>query len=61
MNYILYSGYVLYFNKPDSSYRVLTRESFNIDSFEQMKNKGQIDDYIIDDIGVQITKKIPYE
>jgi hypothetical protein len=52
------SGYVIRFDEPDMNGRVFTKNSFNYSQFDKMKERGDIVDYLVDDKGVKIIKRI---
>lgn len=54
---VVCSGYVIRFNEPDLNGNIILKESVNADNFEQMKIRGEIVDYEIDEKGVKVTKK----
>lgn len=54
---VIYSGYILRFNEPDLNGNIVLKESINLDNFEQMKIRGEIVDFEIDDNGVKVIKK----
>ena len=55
---VVYSGYAILFNEPDSDGNVILQNSFNVKDFEQMKIEGNIIDYEIDNKGVKVTKRM---
>jgi hypothetical protein len=52
------SGYVIRFDEPDMNGQVFTKNSFNYSQFDKMKERGDIVDYLVDDKGVKIIKRI---
>ena len=54
---VMCSGYVVRFNEPDLNGNIIKKEAINLDNFQQMKIRGEIIDYEIDDNGVKIIKK----
>ena len=54
---VMCSGYVVRFNEPDLNGNIILKEAVNFDNFQQMKIRGEIVDYEIDDNGVKVIKK----
>ena len=54
---VMCSGYVVRFNEPDLKGNVILKEAVNFDNFQQMKIRGEIVDFEIDDNGVKVIKK----
>jgi hypothetical protein len=52
------SVYVIRFDEPDMNGQVFTKNSFNYSQFDKMKERGDIVDYLVDDKGVKIIKRI---
>lgn len=50
--------WALRFNEVDSEGNMVLKSAVNIDDLEQMKIKGEIVDYEINDIGLKITKQV---
>ena len=57
---IVYSGYVMKFNEPDFNGNIIKKEAVNFEQFKQMKIRGDIINYEIDEIGVSIVKKFEF-
>lgn len=55
---VLSCGYALRFNEPDSEGNAILSNSFDAKEFEQMKIAGDIIDYVVDDKGVKVTKRV---
>lgn len=51
-------GYVVTFDTPDLNGVIITKESIDLSNFENLKLRGDIVDYEINDTGVLITKAI---
>jgi hypothetical protein len=49
-------GYIMIFDKPDLNGIAISKKAINLDDFEQMKKRGDIIDYEIDEKGIKITK-----
>jgi len=56
----LYTGYIIIFDQPDNNNIIYTKQSIDLNLFENMKISGNIINYIIDDIGVKITKNYDF-
>ncbi len=54
---VMCSSYFVRFNEPDLNGNVMLKEAINLDNFQQMKIRGEIVDYEIDDNGVRVIKK----
>jgi dihydrofolate reductase len=52
-----YSGYAVRFNEPNLNGIIIKKEAINLDNFQQMKIRGDIIDYTIDENGVKVIKK----
>jgi len=55
---MIYTGYALRFNEPDSNGNVILASAFDAKDFDKMKESGNIMDYQIDNIGVMIMKTL---
>ena len=54
---VMCSGYVVRFNEPDLNGNMIKKGAINLDNFQQMKIRGEIIDYKIDENGVKVIKK----
>lgn len=54
---VMCSGYVVRFNEPDINGNIIKKEAIN---FQQMKIRGEIIDYEIDENGVRVIKKFNF-
>ena len=54
---VMYSNYVVKFNEPDLNGNIIKKEAINLENFQQMKIRGEIIDYEIDENGVKVIKK----
>jgi hypothetical protein len=54
---VMCSGYVIRFNEADTNGIIISKNTINVNDFEQMKVSGRIVDYEIDDNGVKVIKK----
>jgi len=52
------SGYVYKFNEPTKDGLIYKKESFDMSKFEQLKMRGEILDFEIDEFGVKIIKQV---
>ena len=58
MSNVTYIGFLVKFNEPDLNGTIIKKEAIQLDILQQMKIRGDIIDYEIDENGVMITKKI---
>jgi len=49
-------GYAIRFNEKDLNGNMILKDAVNLDNFQQMKTRGEIIDYEVDDFGVKIVK-----
>jgi len=49
-------AYSIMFGIPDITGNIYTKESINLESYENMKERGIILEYVVDEKGVKITK-----
>jgi hypothetical protein len=55
---VAYIGYLVKFNEPDLNGTIIKKEAIQLDSFQQIKIRGDIIDYKIDENGLKVIKKI---
>lgn len=53
---IIGSGYAIRFNEKDLNGNMILKDAVNLDNFQQMKIRGEIIDYEVDNFGVKIVK-----
>lgn len=51
-------GYAFRFNEPDLEGKMYTKDSFSSEHFEDLKFRGVIKDYEIDEFGIRIIKSV---
>lgn len=58
MSNVTYIGYLVKFNEPDLNGTIIKKEAIQLDSLQEMKIRGDIIDYEIDENGLKVIKKI---